>query len=104
MQQDGCFSRNVNQSEASFQEQKFVIQCCTETIDRYLDLWQQKTYTKNIGIRGVFGGGKTWCAMYSTLYAISQGLNVMTTAALANRALQLGRCHYHKLLCLEFYA
>ena len=38
--------------------------------------------------------------MYCTLYALSKGLNVMTTAILAKRAIQLGGCHYHKLFCL----
>jgi predicted GIY-YIG superfamily endonuclease len=95
-----CLRRNGNQSLESFEEQTFTIKTCTKAIDKYIDLWEQKSYTKNIGIRGVPGGGKTWCAMYSTLYALAKGLNVMTTAILAKRAIQLGGCHYHKLFCL----
>ena len=95
-----CLVKNSNQSEQSFDEQIFAVKICTEALDSYIDLWEQKCYTKNICIRGVPGGGKTWCAMYCTLYALSKGLNVMTTAILAKRAIQLGGCHYHKLFCL----
>ena len=59
----------------------------------------QGTYTKNVGIRGIPGGGKTWCMMYISLYAISKGLVCITTAFQCKRALMLGGIHKHSYLC-----
>jgi len=38
--------------------------------------------------------------MYCALYAMSKGLRVSTTAMMANRSLQLGGSHWHKILNL----
>ena len=38
---------------------------------------------------------------YIVLYAISKGMNVITTAVMARRANQLGGLHIHKLFCLD---
>ena len=94
------FSRNDNQSNDSFVEQRFAIKMCLDTIERYCNLWEVDSYTKNICIRGFPGSGKTWCALYLSLYALSKGLTVVTTAILAKRAIQIGGIHYHKLFCL----
>ena len=48
---------------------------------------------KCTGIRGNAGSGKTWTMLYVVLYALSQGLNVITTAHLSRRAVQLGGKH-----------
>ena len=61
----------------------------------------QGTYTKNVGIRGIPGGGKTWCMMYISLYAISKGLVCITTAFQCKRALMLGGIHKHQLFMLD---
>ena len=94
------FKKNSGQSEANFVEQRFAIKICSETVDKYINLWDLKTLTKNIGIRGFPGSGKTWCSLYCALYAMSKGLHVLTTALLAKRAINLGGIHYHKLFCL----
>jgi predicted GIY-YIG superfamily endonuclease len=90
-------SRNVSQSEESFDEQQFAIRKIVESINRYRNLSSQTIYTKNIGIRGSPGGGKTWCMMYLVLYAISQGNVVVTTALMCKRAIQLGGIHIAQL-------
>lgn len=91
---------NENQSQESFDAQKFAIETCIETLDKYTNFARQTTYTKNIGIRGFPGAGKTWCMMYTVLYAISKGLKCTTSAMMCNRALQLGGIHAHKLFML----
>lgn len=95
-----AFSKYHGQSDDSFREQEFAIRKCVESINKYTNLWELDTFTKNVGIRGFPGSGKTWCALYISLYALSKGLNVMTTAILAKRARQIGGIHYHKLFCL----
>ena len=62
----------------------------------------QTKYTKNLGIRGFPGSGKTWCMMYSMVYAISKGLTVCTTAMMCKRALQLGGIHIDQLFKLPY--
>ena len=96
------FSQSPTQSVESFYEQKLVLKSCVETIDSYQNLHSK--YTKNIGIRGSPGGGKTWCMMNILLYAISKGHQVITTAMMCKRALQLGGIHIHQLFKLPINA
>ena len=91
------FHQNALQSQDSFNEQKFAIQTVVETINSYRDFTHQTTYTKNVGIRGIPGGGKTWCMIYMLLYAIAQGNIVTTTAMMCKRAIQIGGTHVHQL-------
>ena len=70
---------------------------CCQQINKYLDLSDQNTFTKNVGIRGFPGSGKTWCSLYVALCALSKGLVVLPTALLAKRAIQLGGKHWHKI-------
>ena len=85
------------QSLESFEEQHAAIKLCGQQIDKYVDMSDQSTFTKSIGIRGFPGSGKTWCSLYISLYALSKGLVVLPTALLAKRAIQLGGIHWHKL-------
>ena len=55
------------------------------------------SYTKNVGICGFPGGGKTWCMIYCILYDLSKGLKVTSKAVMCKRALQLGVIHINKL-------
>ena len=99
---DACnkFTRNEAQSMSSFNEQKFAIKICVLTIDKYCNWLELDTYTKKMCIRGFPGSEKTWCSLYCALHAFSKGLNVITTAVLAKRAIQIGEIHYHKQFCL----
>ena len=94
------FSKNDRQSDDSFEEQKLAILTCVNAIDSHCNILNQNVYTKNVAIRGFPGGGKTWCMMFIAIYAISKKLNVITTAMMAKRALQLGGRHWHKFLCI----
>lgn len=95
----GELVQSEEQSYESFLEQKHAIDQCIQTIDNYTDL-SNTNYTKNIGIRGFPGAGKSWCMMYVALYALSRGLKCVTTAMMCNRALQLGGIHLHQLILL----
>ena len=79
---------NIILSEEIFEEQKLTITTCIDAIDSYRYLILQYLYTKNVGICGFLGGGKTWCMMYCILYYISKELKVTSTAMIYKRALQ----------------
>ena len=85
------------QSKDSFIEQHAAIEMCCQQINKYLNISDQYTFTKNVGIRGFPGSGKTWCSLYVALCALSKGLFVLPTALLAKRAIQLGGKHWHKM-------
>ena len=92
--------QNRHQSDASFTEQKLAVQTCCDAIDKYANVIDQTSMTKNIGIRGFPGSGKTWCSLYVASYAMSKGLFTLPTALLSKRAIQLGGIHWHKLFCI----
>jgi hypothetical protein len=96
--------RSRHQSLASFNEQKLAIEVAIASIDKYKDINLAATVTKNVGIRGFPGGGKTWCCMYVALYAMSQGLDVLATAIMAKRATALGGTHWHRFFGLPIDA
>ena len=95
-----CHKKNPIQSMESYEEQQLAIKLTTRAIDRYTSFSSNHLCTKNIGIRGFPGGGKTWCSMYCILYALSKGLNCLATAVMAKRATQLGGTHWHKFFCI----
>ena len=86
--------------EQSFQEQKIALTTCIKAIDTYCQTTSTPVYVKNVGIRGFPGAGKTFCMMYTLVYAMSRGLNTVTTAIMCKRALQLGGVHLHQLFLL----
>lgn len=91
------FTKNHIQSDESYDEQRIAIDLVCSQIDKYINPSDQTIFTKNVGIRGFPGSGKTWCSLYVALYGLSKGLLVLPTALLAKRALQLGGNHWHKL-------
>ena len=73
---------------------------CKDAIDSYCDINHQSKFTKSIIVRGHPGAGKTFCMLYTALYTISKGLNIVTTSQMDKRALQLGGKNWHQLLML----
>jgi predicted GIY-YIG superfamily endonuclease len=96
-----CFVQGNEQSDGSYIEQKLAISTCKNTIDSYVNIMDQTTMTKSVTVRGHPGAGKTFCMLYTIVYAISQGLMVLSTAKMSHRSLQLGGINWDKILCLR---
>ena len=94
------YDRAPCQNRNSFEEQKLAIKVTCSAIDKYREISVASFQTKNVGIRGFPGGGKTWCCLYCIVYAISCGLDCLTTAMMARRATSLGGTHWHRFFCL----
>jgi hypothetical protein len=94
------YSHSPNQPRASINEQQFAIQQCKKVIDSYRNIWDQTNLTKSFCFRGFPGSGKTWLLHYCILYSISTGLNVIPTAMMAKRSIQIGGRHWHYLFGL----
>jgi hypothetical protein len=97
------FQRSVEQSQASFEEQRLALQFIKYTVDKYCSPFQGRatnSYTKNPVIQGSPGSGKSYLAQLAVVYCKSQGLRVISTAMMAARASVLGGVHLHKLLAL----
>ena len=88
------------QSDESFEEQKLAIKTCVDAVDTFANIMSNQTYTKNVGIRGIPVGGKTFCGMFCLIYTIAKGLKCTSTAMMCKRALQLGGTHAHKIWSL----
>ena len=86
----------AEQSDESFEEQIFALRVFKSTIDKYLDS-SSMTHTKGVIIHGGPGTGKTHIAKLAVLYAISKGLNIISTSILGVRASYLGGTHLHSL-------
>ena len=85
------FSQSDGQPDSSFEEQKLAVELCKESISRYLEC--SNKFVKCTGIRGFPGSGKTWTMEYCIIFAVSQGLNIITTSQMARRSIQLGGKH-----------
>ena len=96
-----CFVQGNEQSDGSYLEQKLAISTCKNTIDSYVNIMEQTTMTKSVTVRGHPGAGKTFCMLYTIVYAIAQGLMVVSTAKMSHRSLQLGGINWDKILCLR---
>ena len=96
----GNFTRPEWQPIESFDEQKSAIMFCMEAMNNYLDFGNK--FVKCTGIRGAAGSGKAWTMLYLLIYALSQGLTVITTAHLSRRAVQLGGKHIAYLFGIGF--
>ena len=94
------FRKSPSQSAESYQEQKLAIEVTCAAIKKYSDVSIAASQTKNVGIQGFPGGGKTWCSLYCIIYAVSCGLECLTTAMMARRATCLGRVHWHRFFGL----
>ena len=96
------FTHFDQQSEESFIEQRLAITIVSRSILKYSQQFgpDASTYTKGDIIHGAPGSGKTFVIQYLTLFAISQGLRVMTTALMAVRANAIGGIHLHRLFGL----
>ncbi|KAL7538852.1 hypothetical protein ACHAXR_012264, partial [Thalassiosira sp. AJA248-18] len=93
------FNRYEGQTVESFQEQKKAVEIATRSLQKYATQFGPETTTFNKGniVHGAPGSGKSHIILYISLYAMSLGLRVMTTALMGVRANALGGVHIHRL-------
>ena len=93
-----------SQNDASFQEQTLAVKTSVHSIDKYCGVVHGRnslTYTKNIIVHGAPGSGKSYVAEISVLYAISQGLRVLSTCLTGTRANAISGINIHPLFCIK---
>ncbi len=88
------------QGDISYAEQLQAVAIGVCTIDKYLLQLGPiaVTYTKNVLVHGVQGGGKSYVTKWLHLYVLSRGLRVFPTAVMGIRANSIGGEHMHKFL------
>ena len=94
------FQQTDVQSDESYKEQQFAMKLGIDAVDHYLNGYNHGVHTKGILNNGAPGAGKTFVLQIVSLYAISRGLNVMSTSVMAIRAGALGGINIHQLMRL----
>jgi hypothetical protein len=91
------------QSDESYQEQVFAINVFKSTINKYINSPSidatSMTHTKGVIIHGGPGTGKTYVSKLAVLYALCNGMKIISTSILGIRASDLGGTHLHSLFC-----
>ena len=93
--------QSQNQTRESFDDQMLAIRTYADSILKYVtcNASDSMTLTKNVVVHGAPGTGKTFITMIICLFALSQGLNIKSTAIMAARADQVGGVNLHQLFC-----
>jgi DNA replication protein DnaC len=95
--------RYDHQSDESYQEQKFSLNVFKSTIDKYINPPSidatSMTHTKGVIIHGGPGTGKTYVSKLAVLYALCNGMKIISTSILGICAPDLGGIHLHSLFC-----
>ena len=94
------FQRSPQQSEASFNEQRFAIDVAMEQMNIYLDQ-DTNLQSRSVIIHGAPGAGKSFISFVISMFGISQGLNIQPTALAGVRAAAIGGTHWHNLFCVD---
>ena len=96
------FTKYDGQSDESYREQLRAVQIAVRSIIKYsFEFGPQATvFNKGNIIEGAPGSGKSHIILYLSLFAMSLGLRVMTTALMGVRANALGGIHLHRLFGL----
>lgn len=88
------FKKHPNQSQKSFDNQKFTIENSVSAINQYIHYSGQFLLVKCRVIAGSPGSGKPFLMNYIAIYAMSKGLTIEITALMAQRAVHLGGIHF----------
>ena len=90
-------SRYERQTIGSYEDQTFAIALCVKQINKYRNSNRdgQSTCLKNAVVYGAPGAGRSFVGGLVVLYAISQGLSVVSTVLMALQANALGGTHLH---------
>lgn len=89
--------KKKHQSDKSYEEQQFACKLGVGVVNDYICSLGRKTAAKGMLINGTPGAGKTFVLQSIGLYAIGQGLNVMSTSFMAVRAVEVGGLNLHQL-------
>ena len=92
------FTQTDVQSDESYKEQQFAMKLGIDAVDHYSNGYNHGVHTKGILNNGAPGAGKTFVLQIVVLYAISRGLNVMSTSVMAIRAGALGGINIHQFV------
>lgn len=96
-----CIKKKVDQTDASYEEQRFALKLGIDAINSYSQQLGSKGYTKGILTNGAPGAGKTFVTQAAGFYAITQGLKVMSSSLMAIRSTAMGGYHLHRLFQWE---
>jgi DNA replication protein DnaC/predicted GIY-YIG superfamily endonuclease len=94
-------TRSEEQSDLSYEEQRTCITMGMSAVKKYKRQFGPTTQTKGVFAHGSPGSGKSFVLEAQGLYAMTQGLRVMSTSLMAVRSNALGGYHIHKLFTLE---
>ena len=90
--------KSPNQSDESYEEQQFALEVGIRSIKQYTMVFGgDRCLPRGVLNNGAPGAGKTFVLQCLGYYAMSLGLNVMTTSYMAVRARDLGGIHLHNL-------
>ena len=96
------FSKSDEQSDLSYKEQRASIDLAVRAVENYSRQFNHLTRTKGVLTHGSPGSGKSFVLLAQGLYAMTQGLRVLSTALMAKRSIALGGgYHLHRLFALE---
>jgi hypothetical protein len=94
--------KSAQQSDSSYKEQRTAIDLAMKAVRNYTRQFNGVTMTKGILTHGSPGSGKSFVLMQQGLFALTQGLRVLSTALMAKRSIALGGgYHLHRLFALE---
>lgn len=85
------------QSDESFAEQMLALRIGFNAVMAYCTQFGNPHYTKGMLLNGSPGAGKTFVATIIAIFAMSQGLRVLSTSLMAVRANALGGYNLHRL-------
>jgi len=93
--------KSADQSEESHREQMMALTMGVNSINKYGKQFENTCYTEGILNNGAPGAGKTFVLQAQGLYAMTQGLRVMSTSLMAARSNAIGGYHLHRLFQWE---
>lgn len=99
---DETFTRTPQQSVESHKEQQVALKLGVNKVRSYSRQHSENMgYTKGLLVNGAPGAGKTFIEQAVALYAMSQGLRVMSSSLMAVRSNAIGGYHLHRLFQWE---
>ena len=94
--------KHDGQSVESYKEQQASLSMGINAVNKYCRQFQDRlTHTKGVLTHGTPGAGKTFVLESQGLYAMTQGLRVLSTSLMSVRANELGGYHIHRLFGLD---